>query len=90
MDDDGVEHNDTYTVAVPLPLETAYANIQSVMGVCITDAVRENVTAIMLRTQSGGDILSGAYLRDGTSIELDVSAFTDPTTKTISTLWPTP
>lgn len=82
MDDDGVEHNDTYTVAVPLPLETAYANIQSVMGVSITDAVRENVTAIMLRTQSGGDTFSGAYLRgDGTSIELDVSAFTDPTTK---------
>jgi len=69
-------------VAVPLPLETAYANIQSVMGVSITDAVRENVTAIMLRTQSGGDTFSGAYLRgDGTSIELDVSAFTDPTTK---------
>ena len=72
----------TYTVAVPLPIETAYENIQSVMGIPITDAVKENVTAVMLRTRSGGDTFSGAYLRgDGASIELDISAFTDPYTK---------
>lgn len=76
------ESGEVYTVAVPLPIETAYSNIQSVMGVQITDAVKENVTAVMLRTRSGGDTFSGAYLRgDGASIELDISAFTDPYTK---------
>ena len=81
-DDDGVEHTDTYTVAVPLPIETAYANIQSVMGVEVTDAVRKNADEVYARTHSGGDTFSGGYLRgDGVSIELDISAFTDPTTK---------
>ena len=76
------ESGEVYTVAVPLPIETAYSNIQSVMGVQITDAVKKNVTAVMLRTRSGGDTFSGAYMRgDGASIELDISAFTDPYTK---------
>ena len=81
-DDDGTEHTDTYTVAVPVSLETAYANIQAVMGVEITEAVRKNVTEIYTRTSSGGDTFSGGYLRgDGTRIELDISAFANPTTK---------
>lgn len=81
-DDDGVEHTDSYTVAVPLPIETAYANIQSVMGVEITGAVRKNADEVYKRTHSGGDTFSGAYLRgNGVSIELDISAFTDPATK---------
>ena len=76
------ESGEVYTVAVPLPIETAYSNIQNVIGVQITDVVKENVTAVMLRTRSGGDTFSGAYLRgDGASIELDISAFTDPNTK---------
>lgn len=76
------ESGEVYTIAVPLPIETAYSNIQSVMGVQIADAVKENVTTVMLRTRSGGDTFSGAYLRgDGASIELDISAFTDPYTK---------
>jgi len=76
------ESGEVYTVAVPLPIESAYSNIQSIMGVQITDAVKENVTEVMLRTRSGGDTFSGAYLRgDGASIELDISAFTDPYTK---------
>ena len=76
------ESGEVYTVAVPMPIETAYSNIQSVMGVQITDAVKKNVTAVMLRTRSGGDTFSGAYMRgDGASIELDISAFTDPYTK---------
>ena len=81
-DDDGVDHTDTYTVAVPVSLETAYTNLQSVMGVEITDAVRKNADEVYSRTHSGGDTFSGDYLRgDGVSIELDVSAFTDPYTK---------
>lgn len=78
-DDDGTEHTDSYTVAVPVSLETAYANIRAVMGTTISDADKENFTAVYLRTSSGGDTFSGAYLRgDGVSIELDISAFTDP------------
>jgi hypothetical protein len=81
-DDDGVEHTDSYTVAVPLPIETAYANIQTVMGVEITDTVRKNADEVYARTHSGGDTFSGEYARgDGVSIELDISAFTDPATK---------
>ena len=76
------ERTDTYTVAVPVSLETAYANIQAVMGVEITEAVRKNVTEIYTRTSSGGDTFSGGYLRgDGTRIELDISVFANPTTK---------
>ena len=76
------ESGDVYTVTVPVSLETAYANIQSVMGAEITDAVRKNADEVYARTHSGGDTFSGEYARgDGVSIELDVSAFTDPTTK---------
>ena len=76
------ESGDVYTVTVPVSLETAYANNQSVMGVEITDAVRKNADEVYARTHSGGDTFSGAYLRgDGVSIELDISAFTDPATK---------
>lgn len=81
-DEDGTEHSEGYTVAVPVSLETAFANIHAVMGVEITDAVRKNADEIYSRTRSGGDTFSGAYLRgDGVSIELDISAFTDPSTK---------
>jgi len=76
------ESGDVYTVAVPVSLETAYANIQSVMGAEITDAVRKNADEVYARTHSGGDTFSGEYARgDGVSIELDISAFADPTTK---------
>ena len=76
------ESGDVYTVTVPVSLETAYANIQSVMGAEITDAVRKNADEVYARTHSGGDTFSGEYARgDGVSIELDISAFADPTTK---------
>ena len=82
-DEDGVEHEETYTVAVPIAsLDTVYANISSAMGVQITDEDKENAAQIYLRVRSGGDTFSGDYLRgDGVSIELDVSAFTDINTK---------
>ena len=52
------------------------------MGVEITDTVRKNADEVYSRTHSGGDTFSGGYARgDGVSIELDVSAFVDPTTK---------
>ncbi|MEG0756273.1 MAG: hypothetical protein RR450_07740, partial [Oscillospiraceae bacterium] len=63
-------------------LETAYSNLQSVVGVEITEAVRKNADKVYARTHSGGDTFSGEYVRgDGTGIELDISAFTNPTTK---------
>lgn len=82
-DDDGVEHEDTYTVAVPIAsLDTIYANIAASMKVEITDAVRKNADAIYSRTSSGGDTFSGNYERsDEQSIDLDVSTFVDLTQK---------
>ncbi len=82
-DDDGVEHEDTYTVAVPIAsLDTIYANIAASMKVEITDAVRKNADAIYSRTSSGGDTFSGNYERSGEqSIDLDVSTFVDLTQK---------
>lgn len=81
-DDNGTEYSETYTVAVPVSLETAYANIHSKMGVEITDAVWKNADEVYSRTHSGGDTFSGGYARgDGVSIELNISAFTDPATK---------
>ena len=82
-DDDGVEHEETYTLAVPISLmDTVYANIASVMGITIAECDKENAISVYHRVRSGGDTFSGVYLRgDGVSIELDVSAFIDLTRK---------
>jgi len=82
-DEDGIEHEDTYTVAVPIAsLDTVYTNIAAAMNVAVTDAVRKNADEIYSRTSSGGDTFSGSYERSGEqSIELDVSAFVDLTQK---------
>jgi len=70
-DNDGTEHTDTYTVAVPVSLEMAYANIHSSMSVEITDTVRKNADKAYSRTHSGGATFSGGYLRgDGSLIYL--------------------
>jgi hypothetical protein len=54
-DDDGEEHEDTYTVAFPIAsLDTIYANIAASMMVEITDAVRMNARPHYSRTSSGG------------------------------------
>lgn len=78
-----VVHEETYMVAVLVPsLDTVYANITSVMGVDITDAVKKNADALYNRTLSGGDIFSGKYTRgDDPCLELDVSAFVNPEIK---------
>lgn len=82
-DEEGGEHEITYTVAVPIAsMETVYEKIAAVMGVEITDAVRENADAIYARTRSGGSVYSGEYKRGGgADTELDVSGFVDPTEK---------
>lgn len=82
-DEEGVAHETTYTVAVPVAsLETVYKNIVAAMGVEITDAVRENADSIYSRTRSGGAVFSGEYERGGgASLELDISSFVDLTAK---------
>lgn len=84
--DDGTvtETEEEYTVAVPLSLYQAYANLEAELGRSITDDDRSNVDHIytMIAGAVGGASYSGAYLRgDGSSIDLDISTFKDPTTK---------
>ena len=55
----------------------------------ITDDDKSNIDHIytMIAGSAGGGSYSGEYLRgDGSSIELDISAFTDPTTKNAADL----
>lgn len=82
-DEDGTEHTETYTVAVPIAsLDTIYANISSAMDVEITSDDKENADSIYSRTSSGGDTFSGGYESGGEqSIKLDVSTFVDITGK---------
>ncbi|MEA4893867.1 MAG: hypothetical protein VB064_01235 [Oscillospiraceae bacterium] len=82
-DEDGTEHTETYTGAVPIAsLDTVYSNIAAAMGVEITDDDQENADSIYSRTSSGGDTFSGSYESGGEqSIELDVSTFVDLTQK---------
>ena len=78
-----------YTVAVPVSLSQAYANLEAHLGREITDDDKSNIDRIytMIAGSAGGGSYSGEYLRgDGSSIELDISAFTDPTTKNAADL----
>ena len=78
-----------YTVAVPLSLYQAYANLEAQLGRAITDDDKSNINHIytMIAGAAGGGNYSGEFLRgEGSSIELDISAFTDPTTKNAADL----
>ena len=78
-----------YTVAVPVSLSQAYANLEAHLGREITEDDKSNIDHIytMIAGTVGGGSYSGEYLRgDGNSIELDISAFTDPTTKNAADL----
>ena len=78
-----------YTVAVPVSLSQAYANLEAHLGREITEDDKSNIDHIytMIAGTVGGGSYSGEYLRgDGSSIELDISAFTDPTTKNAADL----
>lgn len=80
---------ETYTVAIPLSLYQAYANLEAQLGRTITDDDKSNINHIytMIAGAAGGGNYSGAFLRgEGSSIELDISAFTDPTTKNAADL----
>lgn len=77
-----------YTVTIPLPLETAYANVASLLGREITEDDRSNIdhiyTMVAGSAESGG---GGGGLRGSEpSIDLDASILTDPTTKNAADL----
>ena len=89
---------ETYIVTVPLPLESAYANLASELGREITEDDKKNVSHIYYMIAGGtlpgtgsaylgGGTYDGSFTRgDGSSIEIDVSAFVDPTTKNATDL----
>ena len=80
---------ETYTVAIPLSLYQAYANLEAQLGRTITDDDKSNINHIytMIAGAAGGGNYNGEFLRgEGSSMELDISAFTDPTTKNAADL----
>jgi len=84
------EEEEEYTVAVPVSLEHAYANLSSLLGYAVTADHRTNADHIytMIAGVVGGDgSYSGEYER-GTaySVALDISGFTDPATKNATDL----
>lgn len=89
---------ETYTVTVPLSMESVYTNLASELGKTITEDDKENVNHIYYMIAGGtlfgaggaylgGGTYDGSYTRgDGSSIEIDVSAFVDPSTKNAADL----
>ena len=78
-----------YTVAVPVSLYQVYANLEAELGRTITEDDKSNINHIytMIAGTEGGGNYNGEFLRgDGSSIDLDISTFTDPTTKNAADL----
>ena len=78
-----------YTAVVPVSLYQAYTNLEAQLGSTITEDDKSNINHIysMIAGAAGGGSYSGEVLRgDGSSIELDISTFTNPTTKNASDL----
>ena len=85
--DDGEEveekQEESYTVTVPKSLNSSYASLSTALGREITAEERKSIQEVYTRIAgSGGEGYDGSYLRGSDpSVELDVSTFTDPTTK---------
>lgn len=84
--EDGAEElvEETYEVAVPLPVEEVYEKLSTWRGCVVTDAERSKAVDIyaMVMGSMGGDTFNGDYESGGSApIELDASMLTDPTTK---------
>ena len=89
---------ETYTVTMPLSLESAFVNLASELGRAVTEEDKDNINHIYYMIAGGtlpgtggaylgGGTYDGSYTRgDGSSIEIDVSAFVDPTTKNATDL----
>ena len=83
VNDDGTvtTTEEEYTAVVPVSLYQAYANLEAQLGRTITEDDKSNINHIysMIAGAAGGGSYSGEFLRgDGSSIELDISTFTDP------------
>ena len=78
-----------YYVAVPLPLETVYEKLAAWRGEPVTEEDKANAAHIynMVVGSTGGDTFDGSYTPGGgSSVELDVSDLTSPTTKNAADL----
>ena len=83
------ETEEEYIVAVPLSQESTYTNLALWIGRQITDDDRSNIDHIytLIVGTVGGTDYDGVYLRGSDpSIDLDASAFGDPTTKNAADL----
>ena len=91
VNDDGTvtTTEEEYTVAVPVSPHQSYANLEAQLGRTITEDDKRNINHIysMIAGAVGVGNYSGEFIRgDGSSIELDISTFTDPTTKNAADL----
>ena len=92
LDDDGepITEEETYTVALPCSLATAYANLAAELGRAITDDDMENIAYIYKRI--AGSVDSGVYgIADyergtGYGTEIDISGYIDPDRKNAADL----
>ena len=100
MNDDGTvtTTEEEYTAVVPVSLYQAYTNLEAQLGRTITEDDKSNINHIYNMIAGGtlpggsgaflgGGTYDGSFVRgDGVSIDLDVSAFIDPTTKNAADL----
>ena len=89
LEDGTASTEEKYTVAVPVSLYQAYANLEAHLGRAITEDDKSNIDHIytMIAGAAGGGSYSGEFLRgDGSSIDLDISAFVDPANKNAADL----
>ena len=87
--DGTVTSTEEYTVAVPVSLHQAYANLEAELGRTITEDDKSNINHIytMIAGTEGGGSYDGSFIAGGDrSIELDISTFANPTTKNATDL----
>lgn len=88
-EDGTVTSTEEYTVAVPVSLHQAYANLEAELGRTITEDDKSNINHIytMIVGTEGGGSYDGSFIAGGDrSIELDISTFANPTTKNATDL----
>ncbi len=76
--EDGTKFIESCTVAIPLPIDSAYGRFP----ITVTTVQRDSAADVYTRISSAGDSFSGEILRgDGDGTEIDVSRYRDPSTK---------
>ncbi len=77
-DSEGNIASNTYTVAVPLPMDSAYGNLP----IAISTTQKESAADVFTHISGAGDSFTGDILRgEGEGIQIDVSGFSDISTK---------